>query len=63
MLLLRCDCYDLCSKCTVIPGLNGKEGAGASVYYITGDTVRWRVVLCDRRTVGCARGGYRVIRD
>ena len=38
-------CYDLRSKCTKIPGLNGKERAGTSVYYMTGNIGRWRVVL------------------
>jgi len=62
LLLLWCVCYDLCSKCTKIPVLNGKEGPGASVYYINGDTVRcggggWGWVLVCRRTAGFARRG------
>jgi hypothetical protein len=65
--LLLCVCYDLCSKCTKIPGLNGKERAGTSVYYMTGNTGRWRVVLVYQTVwkwaVGCARGGHKVIRD
>ena len=47
----------MCSKCTKIPGLNGKEGSGTSVYYMTGGGGGVFVQQTVRRcAVGCARG-------